>query len=66
MAMKMRLKIKNRSHRYDINCLRPRHGHKYTKKMCLSIKKCFAVEKNVLLIKKLVYQYPEAVTGGVL
>ena len=38
MATKMRLKIKYRSHRYDINRCRPRHGHKYTKyKMCLSI-----------------------------
>ena len=35
---KMRLKIKNRSNRYDINRPRPRHGHKYTKcKMCLCI-----------------------------
>ena len=35
----MKLEIKNRSQRHDINWLRPRHGHKYTKyKMCLSIK----------------------------
>ena len=34
----MRLKIKNRSYRYDINRPRPRNGHKYTKyKMCLCI-----------------------------
>ena len=26
----MRLKMKNGSHRYDINRTRPRHGHKYT------------------------------------
>ena len=25
----MKLKMKNRSHRYDINQPRPRHGHKY-------------------------------------
>ena len=31
MAMKMRLKMKNRSHIYDINGPRPGHGHKYTK-----------------------------------
>ena len=38
MTMKMRLKIKNRSQRCDINRPRPRHGPKYTKyKMCLSI-----------------------------
>ena len=34
----MRLKIKNKSKRYDINWSRLRDGHKYTKyKMCLSI-----------------------------
>ena len=31
MTMGMRLKIKNRSHRYDINRPRLRYGHKYTK-----------------------------------
>ena len=37
MTMKMRLKMKNRSHRYGINRLRPRHGHIYTKnEICLS------------------------------
>ena len=29
--MKMRLKMKNRSSRYDINRPTSRHGHKYTK-----------------------------------
>ena len=34
----MRLKMKNRSPRYELNSPRPRHGHKYTTyKMCLSI-----------------------------
>ena len=34
----MRLKIKGRSHIYDINRPQPRNGHKYTKyKMCVSI-----------------------------
>ena len=38
MTIKMRLEVKKRSHRYDINRPRLRHGHKYTKyKMCLSI-----------------------------
>ena len=38
MSMKMRLKTKNRSRRYDINRPKPRHGHKYTKyKKCLRI-----------------------------
>ena len=31
IIMKMRLKIKNGSHRYDINRTGPIHGHKYTK-----------------------------------
>ena len=36
MAMKIRLNMKNRSSRYDINRPRCRHGHKYTKyKICL-------------------------------
>ena len=31
MTMKMRLKMRNRSHIYNINGPRPRYGHKYTK-----------------------------------
>ena len=31
MAMKMRLKMRNRSQRYDLNIPRPRLGHKYIK-----------------------------------
>ena len=31
MAMKMRLKKKNTSHKYDINRSMPRYGHEYTK-----------------------------------
>ena len=38
MAMKMRMTMKNRSQRYDINAPRLRHGLKYTKyKTYLSI-----------------------------
>ena len=34
----MRLKMKNRSQRYEINRPRPRHGHSCTKqKICLSM-----------------------------
>ena len=29
--MKMRLKMKNKSHRYTVNKPRPRYGHKYSK-----------------------------------
>ena len=36
--MKMRMKIKNSSPRYDINRTRPSHGYEYAKyKMCLSM-----------------------------
>ena len=31
MTMKMRLKKKNTSHKYDINRPMPRYGHEYTK-----------------------------------
>ena len=31
IIMKMGLKMKNGSHRYNINKTNPRHGHKYTK-----------------------------------
>ena len=38
MTMKVSLKMKTRSHRYDINRPRPRHGRRYTKyEMCLSV-----------------------------
>ena len=47
--MGMRQKKKSRSHKYDINIPRPRHGYEYTKyKMCLnmimvlSIKQCLS------------------------
>ena len=47
MAMKMRLKMKNRSHRYDINRPTPRHGYKYTKyKMCLSIMMVICIKQH--------------------
>ena len=46
MAMKIRLKMKSRSQRYDINRHRHRDGHKYTKcKMCLSM------DTNILNVK---------------
>ena len=31
MTMRMRLKMENRSHRYDRNRPSPKYGHKYTK-----------------------------------
>ena len=36
----MKMKIKNKSHRYEINRSRSRHGYKYSKyKKCLSMMK---------------------------
>ena len=46
--MKLRLKMKNRSQRYDINRPRPRDGHKYTKyKMCLSIMMVICIKQHL-------------------
>ena len=46
--MKIRLEIKNRSHRYDINRPRSRHGHKYTKyKMCLSMMMGICIKQHL-------------------
>ena len=48
MAMKMRLKVKNRIRRYYINRPRPRHGRKYTKyKSCLSIMMVIGVKQHL-------------------
>ena len=46
--MKMRLKRKNRSHRYDMNRPRLRYGHKYTKyKMFLIIVMAVCIKQHV-------------------
>ena len=48
MTMKKMLKLKNRSHRYNINTLRPRNRHKYTKyKMCLNIMMVMYIMQHV-------------------
>ena len=40
IIMKTEMKMKNRSHRYDINRPKSRHGHKYSKyKKCLNMMK---------------------------
>ena len=47
MAMKMRLKMKNGSHRYDTNRPRPKHWHRYTKyKMCLIIMMVIGIKQH--------------------
>ena len=49
--MKMRLKIKNRSQRFDINRPRLKHGHKYTKYdmniKCLSIIMVICIKQHL-------------------
>ena len=48
MVMEMRLKVKTRSQRYDINGPRPRHGSKYTKyKICLSIMMVVCIKQHL-------------------
>ena len=48
MTMKMRLKMKNRSKRYDINRPRRRHGHKYTKyKIYLDIMMVICIKQHL-------------------
>ena len=44
----MRLKMKSRSHRYDINRPSPKHGHKHTKyKMCLNIMMVTCIKQHL-------------------
>ena len=46
IIMKMKIKIINRSHRYDINRPRSRHGHRYSKyKKCLSKMMLICIEQ---------------------
>ena len=51
MAKKMRLKMKNRSSRYDINRTRRRHGHKFTKyKICLHTMMVMSIRQDLRYI----------------
>ena len=44
----MRLKMKNRLHRYKINRPRPRHGHRYTiYKICLGIMMTIFIKRHL-------------------
>ena len=48
MVMKLRLEIKTRSQRYDINTPRARDGPKYTKyKICLNMMMVICIRKHV-------------------
>ena len=47
----IKMKMKKRSHRYDINRLTPRHEHKHTKfKMCLSKIELICIKQNLSCI----------------
>ena len=47
MTMKMRLEIKNTSHRYDTNRPRARHGHKNAiYKLCLIIMMAICIKQH--------------------
>ena len=57
MTMKIRLKMKNRWHRYDINRPSPRHEHKYTKyKMCLSLMTVICIKQHLNNIWSSIYE----------
>ena len=57
MTMKMRLKMKNRWHRYDINRHRLRHGCKYTKyEMCLTIMMVICTKQHLSNIWRSIYE----------
>ena len=57
MAKKMRLKMKNRSSRYDINRPRRWHGHKYTKyKICLDIMMVISIRQHLSYIWSLIHE----------
>ena len=48
MTMKMKVKMKNRPHRYDINKPRLRYGHKHTKyKMFFSIMMVICIKQHL-------------------
>ena len=64
MTMKMRLKMKNRSHRCDINRPRPSHGHKCTKyKICLSIVMVICINQRLSNISSSIHEKVKQHTG---
>ena len=46
--MKMKIKIKSRSHRYDINRPRSKHGH-----ICSKYKKCLSMTMFICIKQRL-------------
>ena len=57
MAQKMRLKMKNRSSRYNINRPRRWHGHRYPKyKICLDIMMVISIRQHLSYIWSLIHE----------
>ena len=57
MAMKERLKIKNRLQRYNVNIPRPGNGSKYTKyKMCLGIMMVARIKQHLSKISSSIHE----------
>ena len=55
--MKMEVKMKNRSHRYDINKSRSRHGLKYSKyKKCLNMMMLICIKLYLTNISSSVHE----------
>ena len=53
----MKLKIKNRSHRCEINKPRSRHGHKYSEsKKCLSMMMLIYIKQHLSNIWSSIYE----------
>ena len=66
IMMKMRMKVINRSHRYDTNRTRPIHGFEYNKyKMCLSMMMVMCNKQHLSNIWNWIHKKIKQHWGGV-
>ena len=66
MAIKMRLEMKSKSQRYNLNSPRPRHGHIYTNcKMCFSIMMVICIKQHLSNIWSSIYEKVKQYWGWV-
>ena len=57
IIMKMRIKIKNRSHRYEMNIPRSRHNHRYSKyKKCLCMVMHLCMKQHKSNMRSSIYE----------
>ena len=56
MTMKMRLKMKYRSHRCKINSPRPRHGHRYKCILCFGMMIVICIKQNLSNIWRSIHE----------